>query len=335
MRVRVRAEEAERLADALAALLPAEPDLAYANFPPLAGREPALFALHARRFAAPGGLAVLVARDGADRPLACARLEPRAFDSQHFGLAMASVERPLAVADPALRHEALAALYGAAFARLAELGVAHVALRASSDDAAAGWALQQAGAFHVGTQVHFVRALDGEAAPAPPADVRLEALSAEALRGLEGPFVKRLVEWSGRAFDHGPFPFDATLPRERSLSLYQTWMERVFAGEWADGAMAARVGGEVVAVIPMKLVADLSEAAGARVFGRSLAATLPGYAGLCTALMREMIARRPFAADWMEGDTPVTTLGTINMFAKVGFRYLRATSVFHRRLERA
>ena len=127
---------------------------------------------------------MLVARDAADRPLACARLEPRAFDSQHFGLSMAAVERPLAPADPALRREALAALFRAAFARLRELGVAHVALRTSSDDAAAGWALQQAGAFHVGTQVHFVRALDGTAAPAPPADVQLEALSADALRGL-------------------------------------------------------------------------------------------------------------------------------------------------------
>jgi hypothetical protein len=89
----------------------------------------------------------------------------------------------------------------------------------------------------------------------------------------------------------------------------------------------------VVAVIPMQLVRDLSEAAGARVFGRSLAATLPDYRGLCTALMREMIAQRPFGADWMEGDTPATTYGTINMFAKVGFRYLRGTSVFHRRLD--
>jgi hypothetical protein len=111
-------------------------------------------------------------------------------------------------------------------------------------------------------------------------------------------------------------------------------MRRVFAGEWADGAMVARDAAEVVAVIPMQLERDLSEAAGARVFGRSLAATLPDYRGLCTALMREMIARRPFGADWMEGDTPATTYGTINMFAKVGFRYLRGTSVFHRRLDR-
>jgi hypothetical protein len=336
MRVHVAAADAQQLGEALDALLPGEPDLAYANFPPLAERGDALHALHRRRFAeARDALATLVARDGDGHPLACARLARRPFDSEHFGLPLAAIDRPLGVGDGERRAAAFSELFGEAFARLRAAGVAHVAVRASSDDAAASIALQRLGAAHVGTSVSWTCALDGRPAPPPPVGIDLAALAADELRALAAPATKRLVEWSERAFRNGPFVFDGTLPLERALALYPAWMRKVFSGEWADGAMVARDRGEVVAVIPMQLVRDLSEAAGARVFGRSLAATLPGHRGLCTALMREMIASRPFGADWMEGDTPVTTFGTINMFAKVGFRYLRATSIFHRRLDRA
>jgi hypothetical protein len=329
----VRREQGDALASAIGELAAAEPDLPYANFPPCAGRDAALRELHRLRYAAPGALAVLVARDAGGRPLGCLRLDHRAFESEHFGLRMASLDRPLAAARPETRTAALDALYDEAFARLRALGYAHAALRASAEDAAASWSAQRAGARHVGTQVHWTRALDGAPAPPAPAGIELEACDRAALRRLEPAAWKRLAEWSGGAFHRGPFAFDCTLPLDRALSLYPVWMEKVFTGEWADGAMLARQDGEVVAVIPMRAVEDVSALAGVRVFGRSLAATLPDHQGLCTALMRAMIATRPFGADWMEGDTPVTTWGTINMFAKVGFRYLRATSIFHRRLD--
>jgi hypothetical protein len=330
--VAVRREDGDALAGALTDLVAQEPDLPYANFPPCLGREAELRELQRRRYAKPGALAVLVARDAEGRPLGCLRLDHRAFESEHFGLRMAALERPLAAARPELRQTALDALYPEAFAELRALGYAHAALRASAEDAVAGWSAQRAGALHVGTQVHWTRALDGTPAPAAPAGVEIEARDRAGLRRLEPAAWKRLAEWSGGAFHRGPFVFDRTLPPDLALSLYSVWMEKVFSGEWADGAMLARQGGEVVAVIPMCALEDLSTTAGARVFGRSLAATLPEHQGLCTALMRAMIATRPFGADWMEGDTPVTTWGTINMFAKVGFRYLRATSIFHRRL---
>jgi hypothetical protein len=79
---------------------------------------------------------------------------------------------------------------------------------------------------------------------------------------------------------------------------------------------------------------DVSEAAGAKVFGRGLGATMPDYRGLFTAIQREMIARRPLGAEFMENETQVSTIGSINVYAKLGMRYLRATSTFHRRLER-
>jgi hypothetical protein len=328
------AQGAGALAEEVARLLAEEPELPYAGFLPLVGKPGAAVALQAGRMLQTRGAAGwLVARD-ASGACACLRLEDRAFDSAHFGLRMAAIERPAAVADPERRAQALDALYPAAFAWLREAGYAHVAARAFAGDPVTGWCLQAAGAFHVGTSVHWMCPLDGRPAQPDPAPIVLEARDREGLRALEAPAWKRLVEWSGRAFHRGPFPFDPTLPRERSLLLYQAWMEKIASAEWADGAMLALDGGEVVAVIPMQLLADVSAASGARVYGRSLAATLPEYQGLCTALMRAMIARRPFGAEWMEGDTPVTTFGTINMFAKVGFRYLRAGSVFHRRLDR-
>jgi len=106
-------------------------------------------------------------------------------------------------------------------------------------------------------------------------------------------------------------------------------------GAWADAVLVARRGSEVVAFISMLLLDDVSEAAGLTVCGRGLGATLPQYRGLFTAIQREMVARRPLDAAFMENETQVATIGSINVYAKLGMRYLRSTSTFHRRLDRA
>lgn len=338
MKLNVQRVPAGAAEEALAALLPLDGDLPYANFSPIAEREGALFEFHRRRWLAPQRLiAHLVACDEATgRTLGCARLDERPFESGHFGLGMALLDRPLAPADPALREAVLAGLVREASRLLRELGFAHLAVRLSAEDGAGAWALQEQGARHVGTQVSWTCALDGRSEPwSRPDGLRLEPLDAGELRRLPSHSWKRLADWSAHGFLRGPFLFDHTLPAYLSRQTYLIWMERVMAGEWADAAMVAFDDGEVVAVISMQLVQPVSEIAGLRIFGRSLAVTLPGYRGLCTGLMCDMIARRPFDADYMEGDTPVTTFGTINMFAKVGFRYLRATSSFHQRLDAA
>jgi hypothetical protein len=79
---------------------------------------------------------------------------------------------------------------------------------------------------------------------------------------------------------------------------------------------------------------DVSQAAGAVVCGRGLGMTLPEYRGLFTAIQREMIRARPLGASFMENETQVATIGSINVYAKLGFRFLRSTSTFHLRLDR-
>jgi hypothetical protein len=74
---------------------------------------------------------------------------------------------------------------------------------------------------------------------------------------------------------------------------------------------------------------------GAIVCGRGLGATLPEYRGLFTAIQREMIAARPLGASYMENETQVATIGSINVYAKLGFRYLRSTATYHLRLDGA
>jgi hypothetical protein len=103
-------------------------------------------------------------------------------------------------------------------------------------------------------------------------------------------------------------------------------------GDWADAVLVARDGDDVVAFISMLDMPDVSEAAGERVCGRGLGATLPEYRGLFTAIQREMIAERPLGAAFMENETQVSTLGSINVYAKLGFRYLRSTGTYHFRL---
>jgi hypothetical protein len=62
---------------------------------------------------------------------------------------------------------------------------------------------------------------------------------------------------------------------------------------------------------------------------------LPEYRGLFTTIQREMIAKRPLGASFMENETQVATIGSINVYAKLGFRYLRSTATYHLRLDGA
>ena len=145
MAVIVSSEAGAGLGAALDALLPLETELPYANFAPVAHRAGAAVALHRRRWCVPcAGPGVLVARSDEGRPLAAMRPEYREFESEHFGIAMARIEPPVAVPDEA-RRPALRAVYRAAVDALREAGIVHVAARASTRDPVTGWVLQELG----------------------------------------------------------------------------------------------------------------------------------------------------------------------------------------------
>jgi GNAT superfamily N-acetyltransferase len=331
---RVELERGTALAAALDALLAVEPDLPYANFAPLAARPGSAAAVHRERWLAAG--AALVARGADGTPLAAARVDARPFESEHFGLPMAIVDRPLATADPSLRLAGLRMLLPAAVEHARERGFAHLAARASTRDRVTPWVLQELGAFHVDTQVSWMASLTGmphDEHVAPP--LRIEIRDRSAQVALPRAAWKRLAEWGGRAFDRGPLVFDHTLPHERALRVYEAWTERVMAGAWADAVLLAWDRDEIVAFISMLELPDVSRAAAAVVCGRGLGATLPEYRGLFTAIQREMITARPLGAAYMENETQVATIGSINVYARLGFRYLRSTATFHLRLDGA
>ena len=323
--------------EALTRLLAIEPNLDYGNFQPLAARAGAAESLHRRRWLdGQGRIALLLARDRAGRPLALLRAVERPFESAHFGMRMARVEPPLASPDLEVRLPALSALYRSMCERLQGAGYVHAALRTSTRDPAAPWALQHAGALHVDTQVSWMCPLARMPHDEPlPDGLVIEQHDRTSIANLKPESWERMAAWAGDAFDRGPLVFDLSLPRDRARSVYREWTARVMTGSWADAVLVARHGDEVVAFISMLRLHDVSEAAGLTVCGHGLGATLPRYRGLFTAIQREMIARRPLDADFMENETQVSTIGSINVYAKLGMRYLRSTSTFHRRLDGA
>jgi hypothetical protein len=337
MRVCVEREQGARLDEALEALLAAEPYLAYANFPPIARGADGASKLHRRQWqsaADPPG--VLVARDEGGRPLAALCLGHRDFESQHFGIPMARIEAPLGVADEARRLPALRALYGAGSEALRQRGYQHVSAVSSTRDRTACWALQELGAFHVGTKISWMQPLTGRRdAHQIAANLRIEQYDKTAIPSLAPTTWKRLYEWSGQAFDRGPFVFDLTVPRERALGIYQVWTQKALTGEWADTLIVVRDGDEVVAFHSMMLLHDLSEAAGVGILGRGIGGTLPGYRGLFTALQKECAATRPLGAGFLENETQASTVQSINVFGKLGHLCLRSIASFHMRLASA
>jgi hypothetical protein len=332
MGIVVARERGEALDEALAGLLPGEPYLAFANFPPIGERA---VALHRGWWtAAADALGVLVARDDSGRVVGAVRLERREFESAHFGMAIGKIDPPIAVADEVVRRPVLHALYGAAWEALRGDGYAHCTALASTQDRVACWSLQEHGGFHVGTKISWMQALMGDALPALPPPLRFETYERTAIAQLPRASWQRLCEWTGSGFDRGPFVFDLDVPGDRAAALYRVWSEKAFTGEWADALLVVRDGDEVVAFHSMLLLPELSEAAGVGILGRGIGATLPGYRGLFTALQQATAAARPLGAAWLENETQTSTIATINVFGKLGHRCLRSTAEFHAPLAR-
>lgn len=333
--MRVAREQGAALDAASDALLPIEPYLMYANFPPMAHGAGGVFGLHRRRWRqAAGALGVLVARDEHDRPLGMLALAPREFESAHFGMRMAKIGAPAALSEEAARLPVLRSLYATAVETLRGEGYEHVSAVCSTLDRVAAWSLQDCGGFYVGTKISWMQSLTGR----PRVDelragLRMEVVDKPAIGALDPAAWRRLHEWSGTAFDRGPYVFDLTVPRAHAMGIYQTWTEKAMRGEWADILLLVRDAEEIVAFHTMMLLEDLSEAAGVRIVGRGIGGTLPGYRGLFTALQQECAAIRPLGASYLENETQASTIQSINVFGKLGHHCLHSMASFHMRLD--
>ncbi|HYD50508.1 MAG TPA: hypothetical protein VEB21_19285 [Terriglobales bacterium] len=330
--MRVAYEQGTSLEQALQELLGVEPYLAYANFAPIGARDGALIRLHRQRYLPDGERRTLVARDSHGRPLAALAVAPRPFETQHFGMPMAKVEVPLAVAGDELRLTALRELYDAAWSDLAGDGCAHVAASVSANDRVAAWAIQELGTFYVGTRISWMQPLTGAARSRELAPgLRVETYDRSTIAALEPASYGEILEWCGRAFDRGPYVFDVGVPYELSTGIYRVWTQKALTGEWADTVIVIRDGDRIVSFHTMLWMADLSAAAGLGIVGRGIGASLPGYPGLFTALQMECSALRPLGASFLENEAQASSIQSIQVFGKLGHRCLRSVASFHRR----
>ena len=331
MSLSVSLESGSRLDEALDALLDDEPHLPGRSFARWVERPDAAARFHRTRWRrAAGGLGAVVVRDSTDRPLATVQLERRAFESTHFGIEMAKIEPPVAVADDGLRRRALKAAYGAAFETLRTAGYAHVVARATAADRATCWTAQELGGFYVGTKISWMAALDGRANDHPIRDgLTYEVYGKDNIAQLDRSRWKRLADWSHSAFDRGPLVNDLGLPVERAGELYGVWTDKAMTCEWADALLLVCDGDEVVSFHSMMVLEDLSAAVDQTILGRGIGGTLPGYQGLFTALQRETIARRPMGATFLEDETQAANLASINVFGRMGHRCLHSAASFH------
>ena len=233
-----------------------------------------------------------------------------------------------------MRLPALRALYRAAWDTLRERGIAHLAAASSTQDRAACWALQELGGFQVGTRITWMAPLTGRRhEPALPPHLRIELHERADIRRLAPASWRRLHEWTGTAFDRGPFVFDLNVPRERAAAVYQVWTEKALTGEWSDVLLVVRQDEEIVAFNAMLLLPDLSEAAGVGILGRGIGASLPGYGGLFTALQQRCAELRPLGAGFLENETQASTVPAINVFGRLGHRCVHSVATFHARLD--
>jgi hypothetical protein len=179
-----------------------------------------------------------------------------------------------------------------------------------------------------------MQALTGERQPQDlQPGLRFESYDKASIPQLQRPTWQRLLEWTGKAFDRGPYVFDLNVPAERARAIYQVWTEKALTGEWADFLLVVRDGSEIVAYHTMQWIDDLSEAAGVGILSRGIGGTLPEYSGLFSALQKECAAVRPLGASFLENETQAASIPVINVFGKLGHQCFRSTASFHLRLD--
>ncbi|HYC56839.1 MAG TPA: hypothetical protein VEL28_18045 [Candidatus Binatia bacterium] len=332
--LRVDWEDGEPRAQALDVLLTREPNLVYRNFAPVEGEGGGAAALQ-RGLWTRKGHRVLVVREAGGDPVAALKVQEREFESSHFGMPVHAIDVPLACADDATRLSALRIAYAEALDALRAQAAAHVMTQVSTQDRAGCRAVQEQGCFHVGTRISWMAPLTGVRQPHQlPAGLRIERYEHDAIATLPQSSWERLLEYCGHAFDRGPFIFDMDVDAGLAASLYQIWTRKALSGEWSHVLLVVRDGEEVVAFNAMLLLPELSQAAGVGVLGRGIGASLPQYRGLFTALQKESAAVRPLGAGYLENEAQSATVGSINVFGRLGHPCLRSTASFHRSLSR-
>lgn len=253
--------------------------------------------------------------------VAAGTVEPLAWDSAHFGLAMGRLGR--LVIDPA-RTETGAALLDALLERAHDLGLAHLAARADAAELRLVQALEDRGFRLMDCLLTY--AYDYHRDPRP-AVRRLHAF-----REFQPGDTAALVDIAEQMFDDyaGRFTRDPWLPREAARRFYVEWVRNACGGAMADRIVVAERHGRVVGFLAWKIIARVLKTAGVRIVGHGISAALPEGSGSYPALIAVSLEWTASEYDVAEFDTPLDHPTPQRVFQKFGFRPVRSKYTLHR-----
>lgn len=256
-----------------------------------------------------------------EAPAAAGTVEPLAWDSAHFGLAMGRLGR--LVVDPA-RAETAPALVDALLARSCDLGIEHLAARADAAELGLVQALEDRGFRLMDCLLTY--AFDYHRDPRP-AVRRLHAF-----REFRPEDTAALVDIAERMFDDyaGRFTRDPWLPREAARRFYVEWVRNACAGAMADRIVVSERHGRAVGFLAWKVLARVLKAAGVRIVGHGISAALPEGSGSYPALIAVSLEWTAGEYDVAEFDTPLDNPVPQRVFQKFGFRPVRSKYTLHR-----
>lgn len=259
-----------------------------------------------------GEILVLSGGQSAIAGLACRMLE---WDSCHLGRPCARLGPLFWVGE--VTHEELARLLREGLDHLKAAGAEHIVFELDASDTLGLRASQSCGFQLLDTRLTYLGTKQSEFKR--PGRARFE------LREFQPADRAAVLDIAAKMFPTitGRFSNDPTLSPETAKEVYLTWFTDCLAEDSDYRVELALRQGEVVGFLAFRLLSDIYENTGKRIFGRGLSAVLPDARGAYVDLLYETIFRNYELGEAIEFEASITNPRSFRVFERLGLGLVR------------
>ncbi|MDP3937709.1 MAG: hypothetical protein Q8R92_06195 [Deltaproteobacteria bacterium] len=258
------------------------------------------------------------------------------WESEHFGLPMATIAHIFARGEGNERAAIAAALLASLEGDARDRGFRHLRGMSDIEDTALLLALQERKFLLVDTLVTYISDNQRPPAAPPPVDpsFTFETYRKEDFGRIDPGEISHIAKFMREAYRIDRFHADPRLPREKCHEVYVEWFRNVFNGNWADGVHLLRKEGRVVGFLGFQYFAEIEARYGSKIIGRGLSAVLPEGRGGYSALTHATVNLCPYGSRHAEFDSQIQNFPVINVWVRNGLSFARGRYTLHRWLDR-
>jgi ribosomal protein S18 acetylase RimI-like enzyme len=271
----------------------------------------------------------IVFRDDHERLLCLLTYSELAWDSDHFGKPMASINNIIASEGTLCTQETRVKAIAEALLELERKGMVHVSAKVDVFDIATVHALEMNGFRLMDTTVTYGFDFRKSDLPVIENQCVLRLATAED----EEKLAKIAnVSFSTSRVSMDRFHADPDLAKEKSDSLYVSWTRNSFKNKAADAIIVAEIGGVPVGYTTIEYFKAKSDSVGVNIGALILSAVSPEARGkgIYTSLIREGLVCLKPKVDIAELGTQITNFPVQKAWSSLGFKLASGSYAFHK-----